>query len=137
MFVRNRARVTYMNKTWNWWKINRKLAITEAAAAGHVVDILVSKRSAAKFFRPQHWLTNRCHVRVYIFMWLGGKANPTWQRYSGGDTEQRSFFTHRIRECLYLYRRCPVALPTILWVSTPLTIMRNQLKQDFIFKVSQ
>lgn len=83
------APVWYMNK-WNWWKINHKRAIPEAAVAGHVIEISQSKRSTVTFYHRNTDLQIAV-IFVSIFIWLEGKANPTWQQYSGGDTKQRSF----------------------------------------------
>lgn len=45
-------------------------------------------------------------VFISIYMRLGGKAKPTWQRYSGGGIKQISFFTRRTYknyECVYAF----------------------------------
>jgi len=52
-------------------------------------------------------------VLISIYMRLGGKAKPTWQRYSGGDIKQISCFTRRIKATLVFtpyHRGCPKAL---------------------------
>lgn len=52
-------------------------------------------------------------VFISIYMRLGGKAKPIWQRYSGGGIKQISFFTCRkadTRVFTPLHRGCPTAL---------------------------